>query len=98
MHTYTPRTFTLGTLEGLSEEQIKVHLGLYEGYVKHMNVLREQIAELTTLDATKYAFAITETRKVGPLTIESIQAKKQVSTGACGALDGCGPNENLKER
>ena len=63
MHTYTPRTFTLGTLEGLSEEQIKVHLGLYEGYVKHMNVLREQIAELTTLDATKYAFAITETRR-----------------------------------
>lgn len=63
MHTYTPHTFALGTLEGLSEEQVKVHLGLYEGYVKHVNVLREQIAELTALDATKYAYAITETRR-----------------------------------
>jgi superoxide dismutase, Fe-Mn family len=63
MHTYAPRTFTLGTLGGLSDEQIKVHLGLYEGYVKHMNVLREQIAELTALDKEKYAFAIMETRR-----------------------------------
>ncbi len=63
MHTYTPRTFALGTLEGLSEEQVKVHLGLYEGYVKHVNVLREQIAELTLLDKEKYAFAIMETRR-----------------------------------
>jgi Fe-Mn family superoxide dismutase len=63
MHTYTPRTFALGTLEGLSEEQVKVHLGLYEGYVKHVNVLREQIAELSALDKEKYAFAIMETRR-----------------------------------
>ncbi len=63
MHTYTSRTFTLGTLEGLSEKQIAVHLALYEGYVKHMNVLREQIAELTTLDKEKYAFAVMETRR-----------------------------------
>jgi Fe-Mn family superoxide dismutase len=63
MHTYTPRTFTLSSLEGLSEEQVKVHLALYEGYVKHVNVLREQIAELTSLDKDKYAFAITETRR-----------------------------------
>ncbi len=63
MHTYTPRTFALGTLEGLSEEQVKVHIALYEGYVKHVNVLREQIAELTTLDKEKYAFAIMETRR-----------------------------------
>jgi Fe-Mn family superoxide dismutase len=63
MHTYTPRTFTLPVLEGLSEEQVKVHLALYEGYVKHVNVLREQIAELTALNKDKYAFAITETRR-----------------------------------
>ncbi len=63
MHTYTPRTFTLPELPGLSEKQIKAHLGLYEGYVKHINVLREQIAELTALDKDKYAYAITETRR-----------------------------------
>ncbi len=60
---YTPKTFDLPTLEGLSEKQIKAHIGLYEGYVKHINVLREQIAELTTLDKEKYAYAIMETRR-----------------------------------
>ncbi len=63
MHTYTPRTFNLPELTGLSEKQIKAHLGLYEGYVKHVNVLREQIADLTTLDKDKYAYAIMETRR-----------------------------------
>ena len=63
MHTYTPKQFNLPVLGGLSEKQIKVHLGLYEGYVKHVNVLREQIAELTALDAEKYAYAISETRR-----------------------------------
>lgn len=63
MHTYTAQTFNLPELQGLSEKQIKVHLGLYEGYVKHVNVLREQIADLTALDKDKYAFAIMETRR-----------------------------------
>lgn len=63
MHSYTPQTFTLPELSGLSEKQIKVHIGLYEGYVKHINVLREQIKELEALDKEKYAYAITETRR-----------------------------------
>lgn len=63
MHTYTPKTFALPPLEGISEKQIAVHLALYEGYVKHTNVLREQIAKLTELDKDGYAFAITETRR-----------------------------------
>ncbi len=63
MHTYTPQQFNLPALDGLSEKQITAHLGLYEGYVKHVNVLREQIAELTALDKEKYAYAIMETRR-----------------------------------
>lgn len=63
MHTYTPGTFTLPELAGLSKKQIKAHIGLYEGYVKHINVLRAQIADLTALDAEKYAYAIMETRR-----------------------------------
>lgn len=63
MHTYTPQHFTLPSLSGISEKQVTVHLGLYEGYVKHVNVLREQIADLSTLDAEKYAYAIMETRR-----------------------------------
>lgn len=63
MHQYQPQTFALPELKGLSPKQIEVHLGLYAGYVKHVNVLREQIAELTALDKEKYAYAIAETRR-----------------------------------
>lgn len=60
---YVAKKFDLPVLEGISEKQVEVHLGLYAGYVKHTNVLREQIADLTALDAEKYAYAITETRR-----------------------------------
>jgi len=62
MHTYEAKKFDLPTLEGISEEQVKAHLGLYEGYVKHMNVLRAQIAELEG-DKEKNAYAIMEVRR-----------------------------------
>lgn len=63
MHTYTAQTFTLPTLDGISQKQIDVHLGLYQGYVKHINLLREQIADLTAMDPVKYAFAIESIRR-----------------------------------
>lgn len=63
MHTYIPKSFALKALSGLSEKQINAHLGLYEGYVKHVNLLREQINDLTKTDAEKYAYAIMETRR-----------------------------------
>jgi superoxide dismutase, Fe-Mn family len=63
MHTYTARTFSLPTLEGISQKQVDIHLGLYQGYVKHINLLREQIADLTAQDDEKYAFAIESIRR-----------------------------------
>lgn len=41
--TYTAKTFNLPALEGISEKQIKVHLGLYEGYVKQVNLILETL-------------------------------------------------------
>ncbi len=41
--TYTAKTFNLPALSGISEKQIKVHLALYEGYVKHVNLIRETL-------------------------------------------------------
>lgn len=41
--TYTARTFNLPELKGLSKEQIAVHLALYEGYVKNVNLLTETL-------------------------------------------------------
>jgi Fe-Mn family superoxide dismutase len=42
---YTAKTFSVPELSGISAEQIKVHLALYEGYVKHVNLITDQLAE-----------------------------------------------------
>lgn len=61
-HIYTAREFNLPTeLPGLSTKQIEVHLGLYNGYVTHVNKLQEQINELSKGGGN--AYAITETRR-----------------------------------
>lgn len=44
---YTPKTWTLSGLHGISDETLTIHFGLYEGYVKNTNLLNEQIAELS---------------------------------------------------
>lgn len=41
--TYPTKTFNLPALTGLSEKQIKVHLALYEGYVKQVNLIMETL-------------------------------------------------------
>ncbi len=41
--TYTAKQFNLPALTGLSEKQIKVHLALYEGYVKNVNLMMETL-------------------------------------------------------
>ncbi len=43
---YAPKTWELSGLHGISDKTLEVHFGLYEGYVKNVNLLNEQIAEL----------------------------------------------------
>lgn len=42
---YTPKKWNLAGLQGISDQTLAVHFGLYEGYVKNTNLLNEQIAE-----------------------------------------------------
>jgi len=63
MHTYEARTFDIPELDGISEEQVKVHLGLYQGYVKHVNLIREKIAQLKDADAEANQYTINELRR-----------------------------------
>jgi Fe-Mn family superoxide dismutase len=60
---YEEKKFDLPDLAGLSAKQLEVHLGLYGGYVKHVNLLREKLHELETQDPEKNAYAIAETRR-----------------------------------
>lgn len=95
MHTYTPRTFNLPELQGLSEKQIKAHLGLYEGYVKHINVLREQIHNLEATDPEKFAYAITETRRRLGFEFNGMRMHEYYFTQLEGVPQALSPESNL---
>ena len=60
---YEIKQFDLPDLKGLSAKQIEVHLGLYAGYVKHVNLVRERIHELEKEDKEKHAYTIAELRR-----------------------------------
>ncbi|MFT7506987.1 MAG: Fe-Mn family superoxide dismutase [Acidimicrobiales bacterium] len=55
---YEAKTFTIPVMDGISERTIKEHLGLYAGYVKHVNLIHEKIAVYKNeAEANGYAIA-----------------------------------------
>ena len=58
MYQYKPKTFKTPKLGGISEESVKQHIGLYEGYVKNFNAISKLLADLATTE--KYAHAVSE--------------------------------------
>lgn len=59
MNTYTPKEFDLPELQGLSEKQVEAHLGLYKGYVNHVNLIAEKLGAVRsgTLELDPYIIA-----------------------------------------
>jgi Fe-Mn family superoxide dismutase len=60
---YKEQSFNIPELKEISSKQIEVHLGLYGGYVKHVNLIREKIHELESEDKEKHAYTIAELRR-----------------------------------
>ncbi len=60
--TYEPKTFDIPELTGISKQTIEEHLKLYHGYVKHVNLIHEKIAELKQ-DSEKNAYALAEVQR-----------------------------------
>jgi len=60
---YEARTFNLPELKGLSKKQIEVHLALYEGYVKNINLLMSTIAAYEQTNDEGGTYAIAEMRR-----------------------------------
>lgn len=56
---YTPKTFTLPSLLGISDESVKQHISLYEGYVKNFNTMSAELADASK-DSEKNAHALSE--------------------------------------
>jgi Fe-Mn family superoxide dismutase len=59
---YEVQTFTIPDVEGISRETMDNHLGLYAGYVKHVNLIQEKIEAFST-DVTNNAYAIAEMQR-----------------------------------
>ncbi|OGG61530.1 hypothetical protein A3C87_02670 [Candidatus Kaiserbacteria bacterium RIFCSPHIGHO2_02_FULL_49_34] len=61
--TYSSKIFTLPTLTGISEEQVAVHLKLYEGYVTHTNKIATILAASRDGSAPLDAYVEAELRR-----------------------------------
>jgi len=61
MH-YTPKEFTIPSLQGISDHTIQEHLGLYSGYVKHVNLINEKITAYSN-DHENNSYAISEMQR-----------------------------------
>lgn len=61
MH-YEAKTFEIGALDGISGRTIQEHLGLYAGYVKHVNLIHEKITEMKE-DSVKNAYPLAEVQR-----------------------------------
>ena len=59
MYTYEARKFNLPSMEGISDESVKQHIGLYEGYVKNFNAISAKLVEYAA-DTEKHAHALSE--------------------------------------
>ena len=59
MH-YKPKTFDIPQLKGISAKNIEEHLKLYEGYVKHTNLILEQLEKGAPSDDPAYAYGRSE--------------------------------------
>lgn len=90
--TYTTKSFDIPTLEGISEKQIKVHLGLYEGYVEHVNLIMEKIKALKDADAEGNAYLISELRRRFPFEFDGMRMHElyfeQLEGASCKVQDG----------
>ena len=62
MKTFTPRTFDIPELKGISINTVVEHMKLYQGYVKHTNLIIEKIAELSK-DAEVNVYALGEIQR-----------------------------------
>lgn len=59
---YEARIFSLPEIQGLSKKQLDAHLGLYQGYVKHVNLLSGELSRLAVASPDN-AYTVGELRK-----------------------------------
>lgn len=56
---YSPKTFNIPALDGISSKSIDEHIGLYQGYVKNFNAISKLLPEYAQ-DSEKHQHALSE--------------------------------------
>ena len=56
---FEPKSFDIKEVEGISNKTIEEHMKLYQGYVKHANLIQEKIKEYSA-DPTTNAYVLGE--------------------------------------
>ena len=59
---YEALSFDIPELDGISRETIDEHLGLYQGYVKHVNLIRERM-DAYSQEPDENAYAVSEMQR-----------------------------------
>ena len=59
---YEALTFDIPELDGISKQTVDEHIGLYNGYVKHVNLIRERIDAYSN-DPDNNGYAISEMQR-----------------------------------
>lgn len=62
MQKFEAKQFNIPKLKGISEKTIEEHLKLYQGYVKHANLILDHIEEFSK-DSEKYAYELGELQR-----------------------------------
>lgn len=62
MQTFTPKTFNLPELKGISKKNIEEHLKLYAGYVNNSNLIFDKLSELKS-DPEKNSYILAELQR-----------------------------------
>ncbi len=69
---YEAKQFNLPSLEGISDESVKQHLGLYAGYVKNFNAIAGKLVEYAK-DAEGNAHALSELIRRKPFEFDGMR-------------------------
>lgn len=100
--TYTPKTFNLPALTGLSEKQIKVHLALYEGYVKHVNLIMSMAAMYGSTEDEGGKYSVAEFRRRFAFEFNGMRLHElyfeQLENGGRKTEDGSALSNAVKEK
>src|SRR3569832_133635 len=94
---YEAKKFDLPSLEGISDESVKQHIGLYEGYVKNFNAISAAMPEYAK-DSEKTAHALSELLRRRSFEFDGMRLHEHYFTQFEGGAKAMDPNSKRSQQ